>query len=134
MSVVEPDIIKGSFLEGTDPVIVARPAGPDGVTIFSGVQIGTVPLNVFDRSSDTPQTAVTTVVDTATSFFASIQPPDSYWGDTDTIGYSYLHQITGLTSVGGRTYRVEVQIHTLTPDLGIVWIIAELACVGVFTA
>ena len=74
---------------------------------------------VFDRSSATPDTAVTTPTVTITSAIQDTPVTNGYVWDVDDVGYNFLLDLAGtLFPTGGKLYRVEI---TFTTTRSTVW-------------
>lgn len=117
--------LRGSVLEGVDPVVVAAVDTPDGTNLvqgdLTGVANAQIIFSIFDRNADAPATALATgTLDETAVIFDTLQT-DGYWG-LDGVGYNFRSSFaTASFPDGGGSYRIE--IHGVTTSFNIVkWV------------
>ena len=113
-------IIEGSFVEGEDIYLVARPTTADGQSLVHSAGTPTVTdweIYLYDKDSSTPNVAIYSLTAQApgTAFFSSLQT-DGFWDGLDEKGYSFRISIPagGFTAIGGHVYRAEVKVNTIS--------------------
>lgn len=156
----QPIVIRGSFVEGQDFNILARVTNREGTVLTSGsVTAGsnTLAVYVYDKSSSTPTTVIAS--DTtlrATDVIQDTLLTSTVGWDVDNIGANFVFTVvnggsgtsvpaavagkaivafstySGYTQcTGGHTYRFEFQIST--DSYGVIMVIAELACLPMYS-
>lgn len=108
---MQPIVTKDRVWEGQNVTFVARMLTAAGA-MFVQADITSVTCKVFDLTSNTPDTAATTLSPAVSSVFFNTAQTDGYWG-LDNTGYNFRHTVTGSAfPKGGRRYRVEYEVVT----------------------
>lgn len=124
-------VIQGEIDEGVDPTFYALIVGPDGQVIGpNDVAVNGVVLNIYDRSSRTPDAVVSgpTTLNPSTAYngfpLVSSSIQTTGW-NKNADGYVFRYLVPSSTIpggfAGGHTYRVEFKltlVPTNTPTLG----------------
>lgn len=117
--------MKGSVIEGVDPVVVAAIETPDGTNLVQGDLSGTsnaqIIFSIFDRNAAAPATALATGTLDETAVIFDTMQTDGYWG-LDDVGYNFRSAFAAASFPdGGGSYRIE--IHGVTTSFNIVkWV------------
>ena len=103
------DIHKAVILEGQDATAMSRiEVNGSNVTKSDIAAVSGIVRKIFDRTSDTPDTAISTdTIVRDDTIFDDLQTDDRW--DVDDTGYNFKDRIPGGKFPDGHVYRVEYQ-------------------------
>jgi hypothetical protein len=125
------DAIRGTAWEDTDLTCMARAKLNGAVASFIQSAISAIERKIFDRTSATPGTALsTTAVVVADSVFDTLQT-DGRWTE-DSTGYNFRDTIPAASLASGSSqYRVEYKVTTTSGS--IFFLVFEVTSFAVFS-
>lgn len=123
--------IKVAWQQSGSATALARVCARDATGAWTGIvgegnwlkqadlAVNGITCAVYDRNGAAPDTAIANPTVTISSAIQDIPITDGKIWDIDTIGYNFLHDLTGTSfPTGGHKYRVE---YTFTTTGGTTW-------------